>query len=359
MSATQNSYAQKLLKSVIKNEFAATAEDGILGGDIKWYVDSGSYVLNALISGSIYGGYPANNITALAGESGCGKTFFALTACKNFLDEDKENIVLYFESEGAIRVEMLDKWGIDKSRFIIFPVVTVEQYRKQVIDLVESYDTKKDPKVFVVLDSLGNLSTEKEVSDIVNDTGKRDMTRAALVKAAFRVITLKAAQKGIPLLLTNHTYTEIGSMYPKEIMSGGRGLVYTSSTIVYLSKSKDKDGSEQVGVKLRATVPKSRLTIENSKVLTQVNFRTGLNRYFGLVPLACEAGIIKKSGTRYEWTDGKTYYEKHINANPDKFFTKEILDKIDEYTKSSFTYQGGQSDEDLIDEVEELNVEQE
>ncbi len=346
-----SAYASKLLKTV-NNEFAAIAEDGILGGDIEWYVDTGSYAMNALLSGSIYGGYPANNVTALAGKSGVGKTYYAMTACKNFQRDNPDGVVLYFESEGAIRKDMLDKWGIDTSRFVIFPVVTVEEYRKQLVDLIEAYDPKSDPRIFVVLDSMGNLSTKKEVDDIINDTGKKDMTRAQLIKATFRVVTLKAAQKGIPLVLTNHTYAEMGAMYPKDVMAGGSGLVYAASTIVFLGKLKDKEGSEQVGIKIRAKLPKSRLTIENSEVMTQVNFKKGLNRYFGLVELAEQAGIVQKNGTRYVWVDGKNYYEKAIYKEPDKFFTKDILDKIDAFTQSKFTYQGGESVDEILEEVE-------
>lgn len=344
------SYAQKIVKNIIKNDMASVAEDGILGGDIEWYVDTGSYAMNALISGSIYGGYPANNITALAGPSGVGKTYYAMKACEAFQRKYEDGIVLYFESEGAIRTEMLEQQKIDRSRFIISPVVTVEQFRKELVKLIEAYDKNKDPKIFVVLDSLGNLSTEKEMNDVVNDTGKKDMTRASTVKSTFRVIALKLAQKGIPLLLTNHTYSEIGAMYPKEIMSGGRGVTYISSTVAFLSKAKDKEGTEQVGVKLRVKLPKSRLTVENSQVTTQLNFKTGLNRYYGLVELAEEAGIFTKEGNRYLLPDDKKYYEKAIYKDAQSFFTEDILNKIDEYAKSKFTYQGGQTDEELIDE---------
>lgn len=343
-----NAFAQKLLK-IVDNEFASVAEDGILGGDIDWYVDSGSYALNALLCGSIYGGYPANNVSALAGKSGVGKTYYAMTACKNFQRDNPDGVVLYFESEGAIRVEMLEKWGIDTSRFNIFPVVTVEEFRKQLVDLIEAYDPKNDPRIFVVLDSLGNLSTTKEIDDIINNTGKKDMTRAQTIKSIFRVVTLKAAQKGIPLVLTNHTYAEMGAMYPKDVMAGGSGLVYAASTIVFLGKSKDKEGSEQVGVKIRCRVPKSRLTIEDTFVMTQINFRKGLNRYYGLVELAELAGVVTKNGTRYVWKDGKNYYEKAIYKEPEKFFTQDILDAIDTYTKANFTYQGGETDQDLLE----------
>lgn len=343
-----SAFAKNLLSKVLKNDMASLVEDGILGGDVEWYVDTGSYVLNALVSGSIYGGYPANNVTALAGSSGVGKSYYAIEAAKNFQKAHPDGVVLYFESEGAIRKEMIEKRGCDTSRFIISPVITIEEFRKELVALIEAYDKKKDPKIFVILDSLGNLSTTKEVDDIINDTGKKDMTRAQLIKATFRVITLKAAQKGIPLLLTNHTYQQMVGLYPQDVMSGGSGTIYAASTIVFLYKSKDKEGTDQVGVLIRAKLPKSRITIENSEVKTQLNFKKGLNRYYGLVDIAVEAGIVSKEGPRVVWTDGKKYYEKNIYQEPDKFFTKEILDKIDEFCVKKFTYQGGGSDAELI-----------
>ena len=222
----------------IDNEFAAVASDGISAGDITQYVDTGSYILNALLSGSIYGGLPSNKITALAGESSTGKTFFALSVVRHFLDTDPDAGVIYFESESAISKQMIESRGIDSKRMIIVPVTTVQEFRTQAVKIVDKYLKQKEsdrkPLMFV-LDSLGMLSTSKEIEDTEAGKETRDMTRAQVLKGAFRVLTLKLGLANVPMIVTNHTYDVVGSYIPTKEMGGGSGLKYAASTIVYLS----------------------------------------------------------------------------------------------------------------------------
>ena len=332
------------LKDVIKetgNEYASLASEGVVGGDVESFIDTGSYAFNALLSGSIYGGLPGSRITAIAGEAATGKTFFALGICKHFLDKDKDAGVIYFESENAVSKDMLEKRGIDSSRVVIMPVATVQEFRLQAIKIIDKYlEQEKDKRkpIMFVLDSLGMLSTTKEMEDTAEGKETRDMTRSQIVKSAFRVLTLKLGQAKVPMIMTNHTYDVIGSMFPQKEMGGGSGLKYAASSIVYLGKKKEKDGTEVVGNIVHCKNYKSRITKENAMVDVRLTYTRGLDQHYGLLDLAEEAGIFSKVSTRYELPDGSKQYAKTINNEPEKYFTKEILDKIDEYTRKKFTY---------------------
>jgi len=225
------------LKDIIKttgNEYAALVSDGVEAGDVDSFIDSGSYIFNALLSGSIYGGLPANKITAIAGESATGKTFFVMGMVKSFLDQNPDAGVLYFESESAITQQMVIDRGIDPQRMVIIPVTTVQEFRTQAIKILDSYlDRKEDDRkpILLCLDSLGMLSTTKEVEDTSDGKETRDMTRAQVLKAAFRVLTLKLGRAKVPMVVTNHTYDSMGSMFPTKEMGGGSGLKYAASSI--------------------------------------------------------------------------------------------------------------------------------
>ena len=332
------------LKDVIKetgNEYASLASEGVVGGDVESFIDTGSYAFNALLSGSIYGGLPGSRITAIAGEAATGKTFFALGICKHFLDKDKDAGVIYFESENAVSKDMLENRGIDSSRVVIMPVATVQEFRLQAIKIIDKYlEQEKDKRkpIMFVLDSLGMLSTTKEMEDTAEGKETRDMTRSQIVKSAFRVLTLKLGQAKVPMIMTNHTYDVIGSMFPQKEMGGGSGLKYAASSIVYLGKKKEKDGAEVVGNIVHCKNYKSRITKENAMVDVRLTYTKGLDQHYGLLDLAEEAGIFSKVSTRYELPDGSKQYAKTINNEPEKYFKKEILDKIDEYTRKKFTY---------------------
>ena len=338
------------LKDIIKetgNEYASLVSDGIDSADITNFIDTGSYSFNALLSGSVYGGMPGNKITAIAGEAATGKTFFALGICKAFLDKNKEAGVIYFESESAISKEMIEARDIDSTRMVIVPVSTVQEFRTQSIKILDKYieQPEKDRKpLLFVLDSLGMLSTTKEMEDTAAGKETRDMTRSQIVKSTFRVLTLKLGKANVPMIMTNHTYDVIGSMFPQKEMGGGSGLKYAASSIIYLSKRKEKDGTEVIGNIIHCKNYKSRLTKENAKIDVKLTYKSGLDRYYGLLDIAEEAGIFKKVSTRFEMPDGTKVFGKSINDDPEKYFTKEILDKIDEAAKRKFSYGSDESE---------------
>jgi len=332
------------LKQIIKssgNEYATVVSDGVAAGDVDNFIDTGSYIFNALLSGSLKGGLPSNKITAIAGESATGKTYFALGMCKQFLDDNPDAAVIYFESESAITKEMIEERGIDSNRIVIVPVVTVQEFRTQSINMLDSYlDTPEDdrPKMMFVLDSLGMLSTTKEIEDTADGKETRDMTRAQIVKGAFRVLTLKLGRAKVPMIVTNHTYDVIGSMFPQKEMGGGSGLKYAASSIIYLSKKKEKEGTEVIGNIIHCKNAKSRLTVENRMVDVRLNYDTGLDRHYGLLDMALASGIFEKSSTRVKLPNGKTEFGKTINNNPEKYFTEDVMNQLEEVAQQYFKY---------------------
>jgi RecA/RadA recombinase len=305
------------------------------------YVDTGSYIFNALVSGSIFGGVSGNKITAIAGESSTGKTFFSLAVVKNFLNTNPNGYCLYFDTEAAINKSLLESRGIDTSRLVVINVVTVEEFRQKALKAVDLYMKKpegeRNPCMFV-LDSLGMLSTSKEINDALNDKEVRDMTKSQLIKGAFRMLTLKLGQAKIPMIVTNHTYDVIGSYVPTKEMGGGSGLKYAASTIIYLSKKKEKDGTEVIGNIIKAKTHKSRLSKENKQVEIRLYYdKRGLDRYYGLLELGELGELWKNVAGRYEM-GGKKVYAKQILANPEEYFTEEIMEKLEEISKNEFSY---------------------
>ena len=336
------------LKDIIKstgNEYASLVEDGVEAGDVENFIDTGSYIFNALLSGSIHGGLPANKITALAGESATGKTYFLCGIVKNFLDANPDAGVIYFESESAITKQMIVDRGIDAKRMVIVPVTTVQEFRTQAIRVLDTYlaQNEADRKpMFLCLDSLGMLSTTKEVEDTTDGKETRDMTRAQVLKAAFRVLTLKLGKAKMPMVVTNHTYESMG-LFPTKEMGGGSGLKYAASSIIYLSKKKEKDGTEVVGNIVHCKNHKSRLTVENKMVDVRLTYDKGLDKYYGLLELAEKYDIFKKVSTRYELPDGSKQFGKTILNDPETYFTDEIMSKLDESASKEFKYGGEDS----------------
>ena len=323
----------------IDNEYASLVSDGVAAGDTDGYIDTGSYIFNGLVSGSIFGGIPGNKITALAGESSTGKTYFCLGVVQHFLESDPNSGVIYFESESAISKSLIEGRNIDSSRMMIVPVTTVQEFRTQAIRILDKYlqQTERKPLMFV-LDSLGMLSTTKEVEDAEAGKETRDMTRAQIVKSIFRVLTLKLGKANVPLLVTNHTYDVVGSYIPTKEMGGGSGLKYAASTIIYLSKKKEKSEKEVIGNIIKAKAAKARLTKENSEVETRLFYdERGLDPYYGLLELGEKYGVFTKTGNRIQIGEKKVY-PKNVYENPEEYFTPEIMQALDECAAKEFKY---------------------
>ena len=344
----------------LNDENTTIAEDGLNSSEFSGTVDTGSFILNAALSGSLYGGVPNNKITAFAGESATGKTFFVMGVVKQFLDDNPNAAVFYFDTEAAVTKDMMQQRGIDTKRVIISEPETIQKFRHTALQIIDNYSqtSEKDrPPMMMVLDSLGQLSTTKEVEDTASGSETRDMTKAAVLKATFRVLNLKLAKINVPLLVTNHVYDVIGSYVPMKEIGGGSGLKYAASTIVMLGKKKDREGTELVGNIIKVKMFKSRLSKEGKEVEVKLSFEHGLDRYYGLLDLAEKYGLVKKVSTRVEMPGGAKVYAKQVYKDPTKYFTDEFLTQLDECAKNEYMYginedEGSISDTDVAREDE-------
>ena len=339
----------------IKDEDTSIAADGQSSGEYSGTVDTGSYVLNAVLSGSIYGGVPNNKVTAFAGESSTGKTFFALGVISQFLEDNPTGGVMYYDTEAAVTREMLEKRGVDTTRVIIAEPDSIQKFRTHALKVVDEYakaPEKDRPPMMMVLDSLGLLSTEKELADSAAGNDARDMTKSQLIKGTFRVLTLKLAKIKVPMLVTNHVYEVIGSYIPMKEMGGGSGLKYAASTIAYLSKKKERDGKDVIGNIIKVKMFKSRLSKENKEVECLLNYDTGLDRFYGMVELAVQSGVWSAVSNRIETDTGAKVYPKAILKDPEKYFTSNVLESIEKLVNEKFSY-GGELVDDRDDDPDE------
>lgn len=330
------------LVNEIKDEDTSIAADGAGSAEFSSFIDTGCYALNAVLSGSIYGGVPDNKVTAFAGESATGKTYFVLGVVRAFLEQNKDGGVVYYDTEAAVTKQMMESRGIDTSRVIIAEPDTIQKFRTHALKVLETYEKQPNrPPMMMVLDSLGLLSTTKEMEDSTEGKETRDMTKAQVIKATFRTLTLKLAKVKVPLLVTNHVYELVGSYVPTKEMGGGTGLKYAASTIAFLSKKKEKDGDgDVIGNLVKIKMHKSRLSKENSEAVVLLTYDKGLDRYYGLLDLAEKYEIFKKVSTRYELPDGKKVFGKEINNNPENYFTEEVMARLEEAAKKEFSYGG-------------------
>lgn len=244
------------LKDIVKtlgNEYADIAESSVVG-DTESFIDTGSYALNALISGSIYCGLPANKVTAFAGQSSTGKTFYTLAVCKHFLETNEKAGVIYFESEGALTKDVLRNHGIDLKRFVIVPVSTIQEFRTQAVKVLESYektDKKNRPPMMLCLDSLGMLSTSKEVEDASEGKDTRDMTRASLIRGAFRILSLRLSKLDVPLVITNHTYDAVGCLTESSMVKMSDSTIKSIANVEIGDLVKTMNGDKHVSQKFK------------------------------------------------------------------------------------------------------------
>jgi RecA/RadA recombinase len=347
-----NKFFDQLVKKA-GNEFSSKISESLDEG--VRFIDTGSYSLNALLSGSLYGGMPNNKAFAIAGEESTGKSFYALSIAKFFQETYPDGAVVCFESEGALddtkqTTKTLQLRGIDTDRFYLIPVVTIQEFRTQCLKMLEEYlATPKEERkpMLLILDSLGNLSTNKEVADIAEGKDTRDMTRTQLIRGAFRVLTLKMNRARVPMIITNHTYDVIGAYMPTKEMSGGGGLKYAASIIAFMSKGKAKEGDAQdgdlIGAKITVKIDKSRFTREQMKVATVLNHTSGLDRYYGLIDIGLETGVLTNIANKIKFPNGDMAFKTTVNKNPEKYFTKDVLDRIEAKVGDLFKYGEGEN----------------
>jgi RecA/RadA recombinase len=343
-------YFKNMVKE-LNDENTHLLSDGNNSAEFTGWIDTGSFILNALVSGSLYGGVPNNKVVALAGEQATGKTFFALGMVKNFLEQNKDGGTIYYDTEAAVTKDMMETRGIDTNRLIVAEPQTIQQFRHHGLQVLDRYiDSKESPPMMMVLDSLGQLSTTKEMEDSTEGKETRDMTKAQVIKATFRTLSLKLAKAQVPMIITNHTYDVVGAYVPTKEMSGGSGLKYTASTILFLSKKRDKDVDKGEGNLIKVTAEKSRFTKEKKQVEVRLSYTHGLDRYYGLLDLAEQYNIVKKVSTRYEFPDGSKHFGKAINSDPQRFFTEDIMNRLERAAAEEYKY--GPAD-DYVDDFDD------
>lgn len=257
-------------------------------------------MLNVALSGRVDGGL-TSGLTVLAGPSKHFKTSFALKMAGAFLDANPEAVMLFYDSEFGSPQSYFTNFGIDTDRVLHVPVMNVEELKFDLIGQLENLD--KEDKVIIVIDSVGNLASKKELEDAINEKSVADMSRAKALKGLFRMTTPYLTMKSIPLIAINHTYKEIG-LFPKDIVSGGTGIYYSADNIWILGRRQNKTGTEVTGYDFIVNVEKSRFVKEKSKIPISVSWDGGIERYSGLLDVALAGGfVVKPSNGWYQLVD--------------------------------------------------------
>lgn len=260
-------------------------------------------VINIALSGRLDGGV-SPGLTMWAGESKHFKTAFSLLMAKAYLDAHEDAALLFYDSEFGAPQSYFDSFGIDMNRVLHTPITDVEELK---FDIMKQFnELERNDKVCVIIDSVGNLASRKEVDDALNAKSVADMTRAKSLKSLFRMVTPYLVMKNIPLIVVNHTYKEIG-LYPKDIVGGGTGSYYSSDNIFIVGRQQDKEGTELVGHNFIINVEKSRYVREKSKIPVSVSFESGISKWSGLMDIAITGGfVVKPSNGWYSKVDIET-----------------------------------------------------
>ena len=366
---------------------------------IDHFIPTGNYHLNACLTGSLFGGYPNNRAVALAGPSGTGKTYLILNAVKQA--QDMGYSIVFYDSENAVDLELVEKFGIDASRFRYEPCNTVQEFRTSVTAITDTLMEQKKkgvelPKIMIILDSAGNLATQKEIDDAKSGSDKADMTRAKLLKSTFRILMTRMGICKIPFLFTNHTYMT-QDLFAKQVGGGGTGPEYAASIILFLGKAKLKEGTEQTGIIVTARPNKNRFA-QPLPIKFHISFSKGMNPYIGLEEYiswdtcGIERGKFITEGQfeklkeaeqedcrKHIYIDGnekeKTVYfqpsqtarklaVRHLNGLVDlnelftsKVMTQEVLERLEPIIKEKFSYGTDELTTDSLNEILESDVE--
>ena len=260
-------------------------------------------MVNVALSGRLDGGLTPG-LTVLAGPSKHFKTAFALLMARSYLEKYDDAIVLFYDSEFGSPQSYFSAFGISPERVLHTPITDIEQLKHDIMAQFNNID--RNDRVIVVIDSVGNLASRKEVEDALEGKSVADMSRAKQLKSLFRMVTPHLTIKDIPLVVVNHTYKEIG-MFPKDVVGGGTGIYYSADTIWILGRQQDKDGSELVGYNFIINVEKSRYVQEKSKIPITVSFDGGISKWSGLLDIALESGhVTKPSNGWYQKVDKTT-----------------------------------------------------
>lgn len=333
--------------------------------EVTEWIHTGNYHLNACVSGSLFRGWPNNRSCSVAGPSGTGKTFLTLNSVREAINMGYS--VIYYDSEAAVDKDQMLKFGIDVTKVNYQPMNTVQDFRTSVTTITQKMQEIKRkggeiPKLMIILDSAGNLATQKEIDDAASGSEKADMTRSKVLKSIFRIIMTPLADLKIPFIFTNHTY-QSQSFIPQQIAGGGTGPEYAASIVLMLNKAQLKDGADKVGIIVTAKPTKNRFA-KPTPIKFHLDFSKGMNKYVGLEQYATweicgiTRGSIEK-GVKVPKATARGWICEHLdevvsNAEffTEKMFTQEVLEKINEHIQPIFNYNsdaGGLDIEEMLE----------
>jgi RecA/RadA recombinase len=348
----------KDIAKIVGHEIVKVAKDGTIA-DNTTFIDTGCYTLNLALSGSIFGGAPTNKVVGFAAQEAVGKSYLIIQIVRNFLASDPKARVIYNDTEGRIDKDMLEKRGVDVSRVLMLYPESIEQFRNVNHQILANYREKEEKDRFpllMVADSLTQLPSVKETTDASADKEAGDMgMRAKAWRSAFRVLRQPLSKAKVPMFCTNHTYQSTG-MFPTTEVAGGGGFKYAADIILLLAKRKDTDSDKVVqGNVLHIKIAKGWNVKQYSELRAYLSYTKGLDKHFGLQDLALEGGVFKKDGTRLQMPDGTKIFEKELITNPEKYYTKDVLEKIETFAKGRFCFSDDATEslDELISENEE------
>ena len=315
-------------------------------------------MINVALSGRLDGGL-SPGLTVFAGPSKHFKTAFALMLAKSYLDKYDDAVVLFYDSEFGSPQSYFDSFGIDTSRVLHTPITDIEQLKHD--SMAQLNNIERGDHVIVIVDSVGNLASKKEVEDALEGKSVADMSRAKQLKSLFRMVTPHLTIKDIPMVVVNHTYKEIG-LYPKDIVSGGTGVYYSADNIYIIGRQQEKDGTDIVGYNFIVNVEKSRYVREKSKIPVEVTYEGGISKWSGLLDVALDGGFVTKPSNG--WYSKKGSEEKlRLKDTYNKDFWLPILasKEFQEYIENTYKVSSGSliasdvSDDDIAAEFEEAD----
>ncbi len=339
----------KQLQKASNNPWSFVLSDENNPYEITDKFDTGCYALNAFCcDGDIFGGIPFGKREAFSGESSTAKSFFGAHILKSFLDIYDDAMVILFETEGSSIKQQAEEIGIDMDRVIIEPVSIVEETHKlflKYIDKLEAdyFKTKERTKVLFVIDSLGMLSSKKEVDDKRADKDVSDMTRAKAIKSMYRAISLKLSLLGTSLITINHTYANTGGYGDSQIESGGSGFAYSGDVRFFLQKKQKKTGTIQTGIIITAKIKKSRWIKENQKIEINLDFEKGLNRNSHLIEWANILGMLEADETTVKY-NGEEYPREVFETKFTEYFGVDNMKIFAEKVKGMLGFGAGDGD---------------
>lgn len=348
-----------LLEKLKKN---STIKDSSILSKSKFFNDKDMVptpvpMMNVAFSGSLDGGF-APGLTMWAGPSKHFKTAFSLVMAKSYMDKYPEAALLFYDSEFGTPIKYFETFDIDMDRVIHTPLTDIEQLKFDIMAQLQNIE--RGDKLIIVLDSIGNLASKKEVEDALEGKSVADMSRAKQVKSLFRMVTPHLTLKDIPMVVVNHTYKEIG-MFPKDIVGGGTGSYYSADNIYILGRQQEKDGTEITGYNFIINVEKSRYVKEKSKIPVNVSFNGGINKWSGLLDIALESGHVSKPSNgwyaKVNQETGEIGDKCRYDATQTAEFWKDILEmqSFKEFVRKKYeiTYGSIMGQDDVLEETED------